>query len=441
MLPVVSIIGRPNVGKSTLFNRLVGRRVAITEDTPGVTRDRLYHEAEWQNHHFLLMDTGGLEFDKKDKIAREIEFQVEIAVETSDLIIFLVDGRAGLTPLDRVIAEKLHKTGNKVLLAINKIDTIKQQDAMYEFYELGTEHMHIISSEQGLGLGDMLDTVIELLPEQSEHSFEDEALKIAIIGKPNVGKSSLVNRLLNEQRMIVSDIPGTTRDSIDTYYERNGKKYVLIDTAGIRRQRSIVEKVERYSVLRTYDAIDRAEVCLFLIDATEGVTEQDTKIIGYAHDNHKASIIAVNKWDLIDKDNSSTREFEIKIRTKLAFMPYAPLIFISVKTGQRVDKLFSLIDKIDENYSFRVRTGVLNEIVRDAVAMSPPPTDKGNRLKIYYATQVATRPPKILFYVNDPEMMHFSYLRYLENQIRRNFPWEGVPILFDVRKRRMGDDS
>lgn len=434
---IVSIIGRPNVGKSTLFNKLVGKRISITEDTPGVTRDRLYQEVEWQNRYFILMDTGGLEVRSDDPIAKEIELQVDIALETSDVILFVVDGKEGITALDRSVADKLRTVGKRCIVVVNKIDTHETPATVYEFYELGFDKLSIISAEQGYGLGDLLDDIFDELPPEVETEWEEDALKIALIGKPNVGKSSLVNYLLQENRMIVTDIPGTTRDSIDSYYERDGKKYVIIDTAGLRRQRSVDDRIEKYSIVRTYNAVDRSELCLFLIDASVGVTEQDAKIAGYAHDNHKACIIVVNKWDLIEKETNTQRDFERNIREILSFMPYAPVVFISVKDGLRIDRLFETINTVDENYSFRIPTGTLNQILRDAVAMNPPPTDKGKRLKIYYAAQVTTRPAKILLYVNDKKLCHFSYLRYLENQYRKNFRLVGVPLLLEIRQKEI----
>lgn len=435
-LPVVAIIGRPNVGKSTLFNRLVGQRVSITEDTPGVTRDRLYREVEWQNHFFLLMDTGGLELGSDDVFSRAIEVQVDMAVETADLILFLVDGLEGVTNLDHMVAEKLRKAGRDCLLVVNKIDTHHTPDSVYEFYELGFPDLAIISAEQSFGLGDLLDQILDRLPQEKSATTASDALNICLIGKPNVGKSSLINKLLGEERMIVTDIPGTTRDAIDSYYERDGKEYVLIDTAGMRRQKAIDSLVERYSVIRTLSSVDRSELCLFLIDAREGVTEQDKKIAGYAHNSHKASIIVVNKWDLIEKDTNTMKEYEDQIRTELAFMPYAPIVFISVKTGYRIDRLFETIRRVDANYSFRISTPLLNQLLRDATQLTPPPADKGKRLKIFYASQVAARPPKLLFYCNDRDLFHFSYMRYLENRIRASFDFEGVPLVLEIRERQ-----
>lgn len=436
MRPIVSIVGRPNVGKSTLFNKLVGARVSITEDTPGVTRDRLYHEVEWLGHTFLLMDTGGLEVNSDDLMQSQIEQQVDLALQEASLILFLVDVKDGVVGMDRMIATKIRKTGKPCLLVVNKVDGHATPPEVYEFYELGFDSLSIISAEQQYGLGDLLDEILAILPEDETLPEEEEALKIALIGKPNVGKSSLVNRLLGESRMIVTDIPGTTRDAIDSYYERDGKSYVLIDTAGLRRKSAVDTRIEAYSALRTLSSVDRADLCLFLIDAQTGPTEQDAKIAGYAHDQHKASIIVVNKWDLVVKDTMTQKRMEDEIRTILSFNHYAPLITVSVKTGQRLDRLFQLIQEVDEHYSFRISTGLLNEVIRDAVVMAPPPTDKGKRLKIYYAAQVATRPPKFIFYVNDAQLFHFSYLRYLENTLRKNFDFTGVPLQLEVRERK-----
>lgn len=435
--PIVSIIGRPNVGKSTLFNKLVGKRISITEDTPGVTRDRLYSEVEWQNNHFVLVDTGGLELEYTGDFNREIEIQADIAIESSDLIMFLVDGREGMTALDMLIAEKLRKSGREVIVVVNKIETRETPNEVYEFYNLGIGDIYVISAEQGYGIGDLLDVIIDKFPDDSMKEEEDDRLKIAVIGKPNVGKSSFVNMLIGEERAIVSDIAGTTRDSIDSDFEKNGIKYTFIDTAGLRRQRSIDSRVEKFSVIRTYNAVDRSDIVLFFIDANEGITEQDTKIIGYAHNNNKASIIVLNKWDLIEKETNTMKEFEKEIRNKITFTLYAPIAFISVKNQQRIDKLFDLIEEVDQNYSFRIPTGTLNTVLRDAMLLNPPKSKKGKTLKIYYMSQVTTRPPKFVIYVNDEELLHFSYLRYIENKLRENFNFRGVPISFDVRNRRM----
>lgn len=433
--PIVGIIGRPNVGKSTLFNKLVGKRLSITEDNPGVTRDRLYSEVEWQNNSFVIIDTGGLELDDSGNFSKAIEFQADIAIESADLILFVVDGREGLTSLDEEIANKLRRSGRDIILVINKVDTKDNPLTVYDFYTLGFDNIQIISAEQSFGLGDLLDEITQKYPYDKSSEDDDEILDIAIIGKPNVGKSSFVNLLLDEERVIVSDIPGTTRDSIDFEYERDGKKYNLIDTAGLRRQRSVDSRVEKYSIIRTYNAIDRSDICLFFIDASVGITEQDSKIMGYAHDNKKASIIVVNKWDLVEKETNTMRNFEAEIRNNLTFALYAPIVFVSVKTGLRIDKLFEKIDQVNENYSFRVRTGVVNSLLRDAMLLNPPPTKKGKRLKIFYVSQVTSRPPKFLIYVNDKELLHFSYVRFIENKIRENFNFEGVPITFEARNR------
>lgn len=433
--PIVGIIGRPNVGKSTLFNKLVGKRLSITEDNPGVTRDRLYSEVEWQNNSFVIIDTGGLELDDSGNFSKAIEYQADIAIESADLILFVVDGREGLTALDEEIANKLRKSGRDIILVINKVDTKDNPMTVYDFYTLGFENVQIISAEQSFGLGDLLDEITQKYPYNKEKDEDNDKLNIAIIGKPNVGKSSFINSLLKQERVIVSNIPGTTRDSIDSEYIRNGKKYNLIDTAGLRRQRSVDTRVEKYSIVRTYNAVDRSDICLFFIDATQGLTEQDSKIIGYAHDNNKASIIVVNKWDLVEKDTYTMKNFETEIRNGLTFTLYAPIVFISVKTGLRIEKLFNVIDQVDENYSFRIRTGVLNSLLRDAMLVNPPPTKKGKRLKIFYISQVTTRPPKFLIYVNDKELLHFSYVRFIENKIRENFNFEGVPIIFEARNR------
>lgn len=431
----VSIIGRPNVGKSTLFNRLTGARYSIIEDSPGVTRDRLYHDVEWQNHHFTLIDTGGIT-GEEDQISKEVDQQVKFAIESSDLILFLLDGKEGITGLDREVAQLLHQSGKTCLAVINKIDTHYTPNSVYEFYELGFSNFMIISAEQGYGIGDLLDKIFDLLPEEKNEPLDTDVLNTAIIGKPNVGKSSLVNKLLGENRMIVTDIPGTTRDSTDSLYEHKGKKYMLIDTAGLRRKRSVDNAIERYSNIRTYRAVDRADLCLFLIDGTRGITEQDSKIAGYAHNEGKASIIVVNKWDIVIKDTDTMKRMEESIRTTLSFMPYAPIVFISVKTGRNLDRLFETMDQVNENYSFRISTGLLNQLIRQAAQITPPPADKGKRLKIFYASQVAARPPKIIFYCNDVKLFHFTYLRYLENQIRENFDFSGVPLILEVRERK-----
>jgi len=433
--PVVCIVGRPNVGKSTLFNRIVGKRIAITEDTPGVTRDRIYSEAEWLNKHFTLIDTGGLEPESEDIFLKNIKKQVEVAIETADVILFVVDGLQGVTPADKDIANLLRLVNKKVLLVCNKIDNKGIMDNLFEFYELGMGNPIPVSAEQGLGIGDLLDEVVKHFPEDKDTEYDEDLIRVAVIGKPNVGKSSLINRILGEERVIVTDIPGTTRDAIDTYFNYNDNRYVFIDTAGLRRKRSIDEDIERYSVIRTLSAIDRSHICIMVIDGTVGITEQDTKIAGYAHDNGKGMIIAVNKWDIVEKDQNTYLKVERDIREKLPFASYAPIVFISAKTGKRIDKLFETLEAVNNNYNLRISTGVLNDIINEAVLMNQPPSDKGERLKIFYGTQVSVRPPKFLIFINKKKLMHFSYERYLENQIRQYFGFDGVPIKFEYKER------
>ncbi|MTI47764.1 ribosome biogenesis GTPase Der [Sporosalibacterium faouarense] len=433
--PVVAIVGRPNVGKSTLFNKLAGSRISIVEDKPGVTRDRIYAEAEWLNKYFTLIDTGGIEPESKDIILSQMKRQAEIAIETADVILFMVDGKEGLASADREVADMLRRSHKNVLLICNKIDTHKTPDEIYEFYELGLGDPIIISAGQMLGLGDMLDEVIELFPEDKDTEYDEDVIKVALIGKPNVGKSSLVNKILGEDRVIVSDIPGTTRDAIDTPFTRGEDKYVFIDTAGLRKKKKIYEDVERYSAIRTLTAIERADVCILMIDATEGVTDQDKKIAGFAHENGKALIIAINKWDIVEKDSKTYLRFEQDVRNNLSFASYAPIVMISAKTGQRLNNVFDLINRVSNNHSMRITTGVLNDIISEAILMNQPPSDKGKRLKIFYGTQAGVKPPKFVLFINDKELMHFSYQRYLENQIRQSFGFEGTPIQFEMRQR------
>lgn len=433
---IVGIVGRPNVGKSTLFNRIVGKKISITEDTPGVTRDRIYAEAEWLNNYFTLIDTGGLDPHDDDIFMKNIKKQVDVAIDTADVILFVVDGRTGLTNMDREIGEILRRSGKKIILVANKLDTAVFTDEIYDFYELGLGEPMIISAEQGLGIGDLLDEVICKFPKELNMEKYNDIIRVSVIGKPNVGKSSLINNILGEERVIVTNIPGTTRDSIDSYLDYKNEKYLFIDTAGLRRKRSVEKGVERYSVIRTLASVDRSDICILVIDATVGVTEQDTKIAGYAHEQGKAVIIAVNKWDLIEKENKTHRQFEESIRNKLSFILYAPLIFISAKTGQRVGKLLDLIKDVFENYNMRISTGVLNDIVNRAVMMNQPPSDKGRRAKILYASQVGVEPPKFVFFVRNADLIHFSYERYLENQIRGHFGFEGVPLIFDFREKK-----
>lgn len=433
--PIVAIVGRPNVGKSTLFNRIAGKRISIIEDNPGVTRDRIYAEGEWLDKYFTIIDTGGIEPNSNDIILSQMRRQAEIAIETADVILFLVDGIEGITSADREIADMLRKSNNNIILVCNKIDTRNVPDTIYEFYELGLGEPIAISAAQALGLGDLLDRVIAKFPENKDTKYDDDAIKVAVIGKPNVGKSSLINRILGEERVIVSDIPGTTRDAIDTEFSYEGKRYIFIDTAGMRKKKKVNPGVERYSVIRSLAAIERADVCLMVIDGTEGISEQDSKIAGYAHDNGKASIIVVNKWDIVEKEDKTYLKYEREIRETLSFMLYSPIIFLSAKTGKRVNKLFSLIQTVNNNYTFRIKTGVLNDVINEAVLMNQPPSDKGKRLKIYYATQVSVKPPKFAIFINDKELMHFSYSRYLENKIRQYFGFEGTPIQFEFREK------
>lgn len=437
---VLAIVGRPNVGKSTLFNKLAGERVSIVEDIPGITRDRIYFDTEWNGRPITVIDTGGIEPKTDDIILSKMKMQAELAIETADVIAFVCDVRAGLTAADRDIAVMLIKSGKPVVLCVNKIDSIGSLPMeYYEFYELGFDGDPIaLSSLHGTGTGDLLDRVLELAPSDGEEEEEDDSIKVAVIGKPNAGKSSIINKILGEDRVIVSDIPGTTRDAIDTKVENEYGKYTFIDTAGIRRQKKVIDRVEKYSVLHSHSAVERADVCLIMIDATAGITEQDEKIAGLSHEAGKASIIVVNKWDLVEKDNSSVKKFTDNIREALAYMPYAPIIFVSAKTGQRVDKLFERINYVNEQACMRISTGMLNDVLNDAVSRVQPPTDKGKRLKIYYMTQVSTKPPTFVIFVNDAELFHFSYQRYIENKLREVFGFSGTPIRIVVRQK--GDE-
>ena len=435
--PVVAVVGRPNVGKSTLFNALAGERISIVKDTPGVTRDRIYADVNWLDYHFTMIDTGGIEPDSRDVILSQMREQAEIAIATADVIIFLTDVRQGLQDSDSKVADMLRRSGKPVVLVVNKVDSFEKfMPDVYEFYNLGIGDPFPISAASMLGLGDMLDEVVKHFPDYAKDEEEDERPKVAIIGKPNVGKSSLINKLAQEDRVIVSDIAGTTRDAIDTDITYDGKEYVFIDTAGLRRKNKIKEEIERYSIIRAVTAVERADVCIIVIDATEGVTEQDAKIAGIAHERGKGIIIAVNKWDAIEKDDKTIYRHAEKIRQILSFMPYAEIIFISAKSGQRLNKIFELIDVVIANNSMRVATGVLNEIVTEAVAMQQPPSDKGKRLRIYYTTQVAVKPPTFVIFVNDKELMHFSYTRYLENRIRETFGFRGTALKFIIRERK-----
>ena len=438
---VAAIVGRPNVGKSTLFNKIAGTRISIVEDVPGVTRDRIYYETEWNGKPIVLIDTGGIEPKTDDLILEKMKTQAEIAIETADVIVFMCDIHAGLTADDRDIGVMLLKSGKPVIVCVNKIDSVGALPLeYYEFYELGFDGDPIaLSSVHGTGTGDLLDRILELSDVEDEEEEKDDSVKVAVIGKPNAGKSSLVNRVLGEERMIVSNIAGTTRDAIDSFVENEHGKYTFIDTAGIRRQSKVLDRIENYSVLRAHAAVERADVCLLLIDATEGITDQDEKIAGIAHEAGKATIIVVNKWDLVEKDNNSVKEFTEKIRTSLAYMPYAPILFISAKTGQRLPKLFEFINYVNEQASLRVSTGMLNDVLSEAITRVPPPTDRGRRLKIYYMTQVDVRPPSFVIFCNEAELFHFSYQRYLENKLREVFGFNGTPIRFVIRQK--GDDK
>lgn len=435
--PIVAIVGRPNVGKSTLFNVLAGEMISIVKDTPGVTRDRIYAEVSWLNHNFTMIDTGGIEPDSKDIILSQMREQAQIAIDTADVIIFLTDVKQGLVDSDSKVADMLRRSGKPVVLVVNKVDNFDKFAAdVYEFYNLGIGDPMPISAASRLGIGDMLDEVTKHFPEHSGEEEEDERPRIAIVGKPNVGKSSIVNKLLGKNRVIVSDIAGTTRDAIDTAIKYNGKEYVFIDTAGLRRKNKIKEELERYSIIRTVTAVERADVVLMVIDATEGVTEQDAKIAGIAHERGKGVIIVVNKWDAIEKNDKTMYEFEKSVRNTLSYMPYAEIMYVSAMTGQRLTKLYEMIDVVMENQTLRVATGVLNEIMAEAVAMQQPPSDKGKRLKLYYITQVSVKPPTFVIFVNDKELMHFSYTRYLENKIREAFGFKGTSLKFFIRERK-----
>lgn len=435
--PIVAIVGRPNVGKSTLFNVIAGDSIAIVKDTPGVTRDRIYADCSWLNYNFTLIDTGGIEPDSSDVILSQMRDQAQIAIDTADVIIFLVDVRQGLTDADGKVADMLRRSQKPVVLCVNKVDSFKKMEAdVYEFYNLGIGDPIPVSASNHQGVGDLLEAVSDHFKKDGSESDDDDRPRIAIVGRPNVGKSSIVNRLVGEKRVIVSDIAGTTRDAIDTPLKRNGREYILIDTAGLRRKSKIHEDLERYSIIRTVTAVERADVVVMVIDAAEGVAEQDAKIAGIAHERGKGVIIAVNKWDAIEKDDKTIYKMTEKIKQTLAYMPYAEFVFISAKTGQRLDKLFELIDMIIENQSMRIATGVLNEILAEAVAMQQPPSDKGRRLKIFYMTQISVKPPTFVVFVNDKKLMHYSYTRYIENQIRNAFGFRGTPLRFIIRERK-----
>ena len=440
VLPVVAVVGRPNVGKSTLFNKLIGQRLSIVEDTPGVTRDRIYGKCEWLGREFMLVDTGGIEPESDDIILSQMRRQSELAITSANVIILVTDIKSGVTSTDMEVAQMLMKSGKPVVLCVNKVDNVGEPPMeLYEFYNLGLGEPFPVSSVHGHGTGDMLDEVLKYLPEISADEEDDEAVKVAVIGKPNVGKSSLINRICGEERVIVSDIAGTTRDATDTDIENEFGKFVFIDTAGIRRKSKVLETVEKYSVLRAYMAVDRADVAVIVIDATVGFTEQDSKVAGYAHEKGKACVVAVNKWDALEKDGKTMNEFRKKLENDFSFMSYVPFVFVSAKTGLRVDKLFEMIRYVKEKNSVRIATGKLNEVLAYATQRVQPPSDKGRRLKIYYMTQVSTNPPTFVFFVNRAELFHFSYQRYLENQIRETFSLDGTPIVFKIRERDRDD--
>ena len=434
--PLVAIVGRPNVGKSTFFNRVCKKRVSIVEDTPGVTRDRIFEDAEWLNYKFTLIDTGGIEPAGEDIILRHMKYQAELAIDAADVILFFVDAKDGLVPTDEEVADMLRRTEKPVIVVVNKTESKADEEALYDFYTLGIGDVHGISAAQGLGLGDLLDEVVKYFKPFEDSEEEEKAKKVALVGKPNVGKSSLTNKILGHQRSIVSDIPGTTRDAIDTPFIREGERYVIIDTAGMRKKSRIQdESIERYSVIRSLAAVRRADIVVVMIDAGEGITEQDVKIAGYVDQEGKPVVIAVNKWDAVEKDTYTVESYNKKILSELAFMSYAPRLYISAKTGQRIDKLFLLIDQVYENASRRISTGLLNDCIREAVTAVEPPSDKGRRLKVFYAAQVAANPPTFILFVNDASLMHFSYQRYLENYLRKSFDFSGTPIRIFIRER------
>ncbi|MBO5610826.1 MAG: ribosome biogenesis GTPase Der [Eubacterium sp.] len=436
---MVAIVGRPNVGKSTLFNTLAGERVAIVQDTPGVTRDRIYADVEWLNHKFTIIDTGGIETDTEDIIKKSMREQAEIAIETSDVIIFVTDVKSGVTATDMQVADMLRRSKKPVLLCVNKVDNYeKYEPYIYEFYNLGIGDPYPVSASSKLGLGDMLEKVVEEFGDTEDEAEEDDTPRIAVIGKPNTGKSSIINKLIGSDRLIVSDIAGTTRDAIDTRIKRNGREYVFIDTAGLRRKSKIKDEIERYSIIRTVAAVERCDIAVLVISAEEGITEQDTKIAGIAHERGKGMIIVVNKWDLVEKDTNTMNRVKKEIRQKLAYMPYAEMLFVSALTGQRLVKLYDTIDLVEQYACLRIQTGVLNEILTEAVAETEPPSDKGKRLRLYYITQVSVKPPTFVIFINNKELAHFSYIRYIENKLREAFLFKGTPIKIILRERKEG---
>ena len=441
MKPIVAVVGRPNVGKSSFFNYIAGKRISIVEDTPGVTRDRIYTDVEWRGRKFTMIDTGGIEPKTNDSILVQMKYQAELAMDSADVIVFMVDMKDGITSADYEVSKMLRKTGKPIVLVVNKVDKTGEMPAeVYEFYNLDMGDPHPISTLQGLGIGDALDAIYENFKDIPEEEEDEAVIKVALIGKPNVGKSSLINKILGEQRVIVSDVPGTTRDAIDTDFERDGQKYTFIDTAGLRKKSKVNENIEKYSGMRTVTAIERADVCLLLIDANDGVTEQDTKVAGYAHEAGKGIIIVVNKWDIHEKETGTLEKYKEKVYQDLAYLTYAPIVFVSALTGQRVNKLFELIPYVADQNAMRISTGMLNEVINEAIAMVQPPSDKGRRLKVLYATQVSTKPPTFVVFVNSKKLMHFSYMRYLENQIRKNFGLEGTSVKMIAREKGSKDE-
>lgn len=435
--PIIAIVGRPNVGKSTLFNKIAGKRISIVEDTPGITRDRVYADGEWCGREFTMIDTGGIEPYSKDVILSQMRRQANLAIEMADVIIFMVNVKDGMTAADQEVATMLQKSNKPIVLVCNKVDAPGEPPMeLYEFYNLGLDEPMAVSSVHGRGVGDVLDKCVEYFPPESESEEEDDTIKVAVVGKPNAGKSSLINRLLGEDRVIVSDIAGTTRDAIDTHLEKNGKKYTFIDTAGMRKRNKVDDIVERYSVIRSLNAVERCDVCVVMIDGVEGISEQDAKIAGYAHEQGKGTVIVVNKWDAVEKDDKTMEEMRTKVYETLSFMQYAPVVFISALTGQRVENLFSNIDYVADQNAMRLQTGALNDVLTDAVARVQPPSDKGKRLKLFYITQASTKPPTFVLFVNDAELAHFSYIRYIENQIRTAFGLTGTPVRFIIRERK-----
>lgn len=435
-LPVVAVVGRPNVGKSTFFNRLSGERIAIIEDEPGITRDRIYSKSDWNGRTFHLIDTGGLEFGSNDQIQSMIRVQAELAIDEADIIIFVVDGQEGITSTDQEIAHFLHRSKKPILVAVNKIDDVKHMDHVYDFYQLGFEHVFAISSIHGTGTGDLLDELIKFFPEEDSDFDQEDVIRVSLIGRPNVGKSSIVNAILGEERVIVSDVAGTTRDAVDTSFEHQGQSYVLVDTAGLCKRGKVYESIEKYSVIRALKAIDHSDVCSIVIDAERGIVEQDKRIAGLAHEAGCASIFIVNKWDAVEKDEKTMNQFRQQIQEQFQFMSYAPVLFVSAKTKKRLHLILPTVKEVAEHHAMRVSTSVLNQVIQEAVIHTPPPSDKGQRLRIQYATQVSVKPPTILIFVNDPELAHFSYIRYLENQLRQAFQFLGTPIRIRLRKRR-----